>query len=51
VTIARSFSDTFAGVRPIDAPGFIIAQLVGAVAALIVCRWLLSPTSNNQNIS
>jgi glycerol uptake facilitator-like aquaporin len=34
VTIARSFSDTFAGIRPIDAPGFIIAQFVGLVVAL-----------------
>jgi glycerol uptake facilitator-like aquaporin len=34
VTIARSFSDTFAGIRPIDAPGFIIAQFVGLVLAL-----------------
>jgi glycerol uptake facilitator-like aquaporin len=41
VTIARSFSDTFAGIRPVDAPGFIIAQIVGAVAAFAVCRWLL----------
>jgi glycerol uptake facilitator-like aquaporin len=34
VTIARSFSHTFAGIRPIDAPGFIIAQFVGLVLAL-----------------
>ena len=43
VTIARSFSDTFAGIRPLDAPGFIIAQLVGAVAATLIFGWLLSP--------
>lgn len=42
VTIARSVSDTFAGIRPADAPGFIIAQLVGALAAALVFRWLLS---------
>ena len=41
VTIARSFSDTFAGIRPLDAPLFIVAQLVGAVIALGICRWLL----------
>lgn len=41
VTIARSFSDTFAGIRPLDAPGFIIAQLVAAVIATIMCGWLL----------
>ena len=34
VTIARSLSDTFAGVRPVDAPGFIIAQVIGLVLAL-----------------
>jgi glycerol uptake facilitator-like aquaporin len=34
VTIARSFTDTFAGIRPIDAPGFIIAQFVALVLAL-----------------
>jgi len=42
VTIARSFSDTFAGIRPMDAPLFIVAQLVGAVIALYVSLWLLS---------
>ena len=41
VTIARSFSDTFAGIRPLDAPLFVVAQLVGAVIALGICRWLL----------
>jgi glycerol uptake facilitator-like aquaporin len=40
VTIARAFTDTFAGIRPIDAPGFIIAQLVGALVAFTVARWL-----------
>ncbi len=41
VTIARSLSDTFAGIRPVDAPGFILAQLLGAIAAWSICRWLL----------
>ena len=41
VTIARAFSDTFAGIRPQDVLPFIAAQLVGAVSALAVCRWLL----------
>jgi glycerol uptake facilitator-like aquaporin len=36
VTIARSLSDTFAGIRPQDAPGFIIAQLLGAVCATLL---------------
>ncbi len=43
VTIARSFTDTFSGIRPLDAPGFIIAQLLGAVAATLVFAWLLAP--------
>jgi hypothetical protein len=40
VTIARTLSDTFAGIRPIDAPGFILAQLAGLVLALpLLRRW------------
>ena len=42
VTIARSFTDTFSGIRPQDAPAFIIAQIVGAALAWLVCSWLLS---------
>ena len=38
VTIARSLSDTFAGIRPVDAPGFIIAQLAGLALALPLLR-------------
>ena len=41
VTLARSASDTFAGIRPEDAPGFILAQLAGAAAATVLFRWLL----------
>jgi len=41
VTLARAASDTFAGIRPIDAPGFIAAQLVGAAAATALFRWLV----------
>ncbi len=40
VTIARSLTDTFAGIRPADAPGFIIAQFVGALAATAMFAWL-----------
>lgn len=42
VTIARSFTDTFAGIRPLDAPLFIVAQLAGAVLAFLVARWLFN---------
>lgn len=41
VTLARSVTDTFAGIRPVDAPGFIAAQLAGALAATALFRWLL----------
>jgi glycerol uptake facilitator-like aquaporin len=41
VTIARSFTDTFAGIRPADAPGFIIVQLLGALAATLLFGWLV----------
>jgi len=41
VTLARAASDTFAGIRPTDAPGFIVAQLVGAAAASALFRWLV----------
>jgi glycerol uptake facilitator-like aquaporin len=41
VAIARSFTNTFSGIRPIDLPGFIAAELVGALAGLILMGWLL----------
>jgi glycerol uptake facilitator-like aquaporin len=41
VTLARSASDTFAGIRPVDAPGFIVAQLAGAAVATMLFRWLV----------
>lgn len=40
VTLARAASDTFSGIRPADAPLFIVAQLLGAVAATYYFRWL-----------
>lgn len=40
VTIARGLSDTFAGIRPVDVPPFIVAQLLGATAATLLFRWL-----------
>jgi glycerol uptake facilitator-like aquaporin len=44
VTLARSMTDTFAGIRPIDVPGFLGGQLVGAVAAIATTRWLSMKT-------
>jgi len=40
VTFARSLSDTFAGIRPVDVPAFVTVQVIGAVAALYLSRWL-----------
>ncbi len=42
VTLARSLSDTFTGIRPADVPGFVAAQLSGACAATALFRWLLA---------
>lgn len=41
VTIARAFTDTFAGIRPVDVSGFVVAQLAGGVAAWACWQWLL----------
>ena len=41
VTIARSLSDTFAGIRPSDVPLFIVAQIAGALCATLLFRWLV----------
>jgi glycerol uptake facilitator-like aquaporin len=40
VTIARSLTDTFAGIRPIDVPMFVVAQVIGALAAAVLFQWL-----------
>ena len=50
ITIARSLSDTFSGIRPIDAPGFIVAQLIGALAALALGR-VLFPSVADEAVS
>ncbi len=41
VTVARALSDTFAGIRPVDAPGFVLAQLAGGITATVLFRWLI----------
>lgn len=43
VAIARALTNTFAGIRPADLPGFIVAQLIGALCGLAVMGWLLRP--------
>jgi glycerol uptake facilitator-like aquaporin len=45
VTIARSISDTFAGIAPAAAPGFILARLAGMLLAVMLGRWLWRPTA------
>jgi glycerol uptake facilitator-like aquaporin len=45
VTVARSLTNTFAGVRPVDVPAFIAAQLAGAFGATLLFRWLLPPVT------
>lgn len=52
VTLARAASDTFAGIRPADAPGFIVMQIVGALAAAAWFRWLTRavPTTSAKEV-
>ena len=49
VTVARALSDTFAGIRPIDAPGFVLAQLAGGVAAKVLFGWLMPTQIDERN--
>jgi glycerol uptake facilitator-like aquaporin len=42
VTFARTLTDSFAGIRPVDAPAFIAAQLAGALAAWVLAGWLFA---------
>src|SRR5215470_8447774 len=41
VAIARSLTNTFSGIRPMDLPGFILAELCGAIAGMVLMNWLL----------
>jgi len=43
VTIARALTNTFAGIRPADVPGFLVGQAAGAAAATLLFRWLVPP--------
>lgn len=51
VTLARAASDTFAGIRPVDAPAFIATQILGAFTATALFKWLI-PTlpENSENV-
>lgn len=46
ITIARSLSDSFSGIAPISVPGFVLAQLAGAIAAVALSRWLFAETTD-----
>ena len=48
VALARSLTDTFAGIRPADLPSFVIAELIGAVSALLLMTWLLRPNNSME---
>jgi glycerol uptake facilitator-like aquaporin len=48
VTLARSLTDSFAGIRPADVPGFVLAQLAGAAAAALLIRWLYAPRHSSS---
>jgi glycerol uptake facilitator-like aquaporin len=47
VTLARSATDTFAGIRPEDVPWFVVAQLAGATVATVFARWLIRPPARS----
>lgn len=50
VTLARAFSNTFAGIRPADAPGFVLAQLLGAAAATLLFRWFTPALPKSEKV-
>lgn len=45
VTIARALTDSFSGIRPLDAPGFIVMQILGALLAAAIAGWLAGPAT------
>ena len=50
VAIARAFSNTFAGIRPLDVPAFIVAELAGALLAMTLAGWLLAESKAATNV-
>ena len=51
VAIARSLTNTFSGIRPVDLPGFIIAEIVGALLAAMLAGWLLMEARNPETLT
>ena len=48
VTAARALTNTFTGIRPADVPAFLVGQVGGAVASMVVCRWLAGGARRRQ---
>ncbi len=48
VTIARALTDSFSGIRPLDAPGFIVMQILGALLAAAFAGWLVGPVKETR---
>ncbi|WP_025035089.1 aquaporin [Bradyrhizobium sp. DOA9] len=51
VAIARSLTNTFSGIRPADLPGFIIAELCGAFAGMLLMNWLLGRSRASASVA
>jgi glycerol uptake facilitator-like aquaporin len=51
VAIARSLTNTFSGIRPVDLPGFIIAEIIGALLAAMFAGWLLMEARNSETLT
>jgi glycerol uptake facilitator-like aquaporin len=50
VAIGRAFTDTFSGIRPVDLPGFIAAELIGAALAALLAGWMFSEAKTAQRM-
>ncbi len=48
VTLARAMTDTFAGIRPVDLPGFMLAQIAGSLLAMFLAIWLFQPNATRR---
>lgn len=51
VTLARSVTDSFAGIRPVDVPGFVVAQVAGALCATVLFAWLVPAEQEHKQTS
>ena len=49
VALARAFTDTFAGIRPVDLPGFMLAEVVGALVAMVLGGWLFRSDGKDRS--